>query len=265
MISTMNLAAMLASGIITILTPIILLIFWCVKKKAKLMPALGGILIFMVFARTLEMIPHMFFIFSGNGISKAITGNPMLYALYGGLMAGIFEETGRLVAFRFLAKNYSGKENAVTYGIGHGGFEAMSVVGFGFIQYFTIARMINDGSMATTLAAASGQELASLKEVVTFISSLTAATCAVNVIDSLCSLILSIALSVILYHSFTTPGKKWLFPIAILLHAGLSIFAGLAQTNALPLFLTEAMAVIYTGFVARWAYLIYTGKTKSAQ
>lgn len=265
MISTANLAAMLVAGIITILTPIILLVFWCVKKKAKVMPALGGILIFMIFARTLEIIPHMFFIFSGNAISKVITGNPLLYVLYGGLMAGIFEETGRLVAFRFLAKNYSGKENAVSYGIGHGGFEAMSIVGFGFIQYFTLALMINDGSMATAMAAASGQELTSLKEVVTFISSLTAATCVVNVVDSLCALILSIALSVILYHSFTVPGKKWLFPVAILLHAGLSIFAGLAQTEVLPVILTEAMAIIYTGFVARWAYLIYTGKTKSAQ
>ena len=64
MIQTTTLAAMLSVSIFTILGPIIILAVWCIKKKANLMPALAGAIIFLIFARVLEMIPHFFFLFT---------------------------------------------------------------------------------------------------------------------------------------------------------------------------------------------------------
>ena len=52
-----------------------------------------------------------------------------LYALYGGLAAGLFEETGRLLAFRFILKPHTARITALSYGIGHGGIEAFWVMG----------------------------------------------------------------------------------------------------------------------------------------
>ena len=46
-----------------------------------------------------------------------------LYAVYGGLMAALFEETGRYSAMRFLVKPMD-FPNAFMYGAGHGGVEA---------------------------------------------------------------------------------------------------------------------------------------------
>ena len=263
MIPTSTLAAMLCVSIVTILGPILILTLWCIKKKVKVMPALAGAVVFLIFARILEMIPHMFFLLSDNPVSQVLTTTPILYALYGGLVAGIFEETGRLTAFRFFLKKFPGKETAITYGIGHGGFEALSIVGFGFIQYFSIAQMINNGTMDTMMAAASGDALTSMETAVSLVSSMTITTCILSILERTYAFIFHIALSVLVYHSVTVPGKKWLFPAAILLHAGLDIFAGLYQMNALSLPVTEILGIIYTALVAFGAYRIYTGNKEA--
>ncbi len=263
MIQTTTLAAMLSVSIFTILGPIIILAVWCIKKKANLMPALAGAIIFLIFARVLEMIPHFFFLFTDNPVSRVVTANPLLYALYGGLVAGIFEETGRLTAFRFLSKKSTGKETAITYGIGHGGFEAMTIVGFGFIQYFSIAQMINNGTMSTMMATATGENLASMETAVSLVSSMTVTTCVLCILERAYAFIFHIAMSVLVYHSMTVPGKKWLFPVAILVHAGLNIFAGLYQTGILPLSVTHVISIIYTGLAAFFAFRIYTSKKET--
>jgi uncharacterized membrane protein YhfC len=48
-----------------------------------------------------------------------------LYAVLGALLAGLFEETGRFIAFKFLLKKRTDRKTAISYGIGHGGFEAI--------------------------------------------------------------------------------------------------------------------------------------------
>lgn len=256
--STSTLSAILSVGILTISVPILVLIVWCVKMKAKVLPALTGAIIFLIFARILEMFPHIFFLYMDTPVSRIITATPILYALYAGLVAGLFEETGRFVAFRFLQKKTSGKETAITYGIGHGGFESMSVVGFGFIQYFSIALMIHNGSINALLSSTTGNELTSLQSIVSLISSMTVGTCALTVLERAYAFIFHIALSVIVYYAVQKPEKKWLFPVAILLHTGLDIFAGLYQMDVLPLIATEAIGIIYTGVVTLWSHHIYT-------
>ena len=55
--------------------------------------------------------------------------NPYVFAIYGGLTAGIFEELGRFVAFFFLLKKYLDYKDGFAYGIGHGGIESILVGG----------------------------------------------------------------------------------------------------------------------------------------
>ena len=55
------------------------------------------------FTQILETPFHLFM--RGNPAIAPILENPFVFALYGGLTAGIFEELGRFVAFFFLLKN----------------------------------------------------------------------------------------------------------------------------------------------------------------
>src|SRR5699024_12503314 len=76
----------------------------------------------------LEAILHqaVFFvdIFTTNWLQ-----NPLVYAIYASLAAGVFEEIGRFIGFRFLLKKFRSWKDGIAYGIGHGGIESMLVVG----------------------------------------------------------------------------------------------------------------------------------------
>ena len=81
----------------------IVLAWWLVKKyKVNLRTILIGAAVFIVFALVLETILNQIVLKGPHG--AAITGNIWYYALYGGLAAGIFEETGRFLAMKFLLK-----------------------------------------------------------------------------------------------------------------------------------------------------------------
>jgi uncharacterized membrane protein YhfC len=77
--------------------------------------------------------------------------NTWLYGGLAALLAGVFEETGRFLAFKFLLKKRTGRKTAISYGIGHGGFEAVFLLVFTGIQYLTYISLINSGQFSTVV------------------------------------------------------------------------------------------------------------------
>ena len=78
---------------------------------------------------------------------------PWLYYVYAALAAAVFEETGRLIAMKFWMKKWLDFPNALMYGIGHGGVEAILIGGLSGISNLVSMLMINSGAMQNTLAA----------------------------------------------------------------------------------------------------------------
>ena len=115
------------------------------KKDGRWIPFLTGALCFPLFAMGLERILHLLVL--GSPLGAAVTGNPWLYALYGGLAAGIFEETGRLAAFRFVLRKRREPVTALSYGLGHGGIEAFLLVGLTMIANLSLGLAYEGGSL----------------------------------------------------------------------------------------------------------------------
>ena len=65
-------------------------------------------------------------------------------------MAAAFEETGRYFAMRFVLRRLDGK-NALMYGAGHGGVEAMLLLGLTSINNIVNSTLINSGSLPGVL------------------------------------------------------------------------------------------------------------------
>lgn len=59
--------------------------------------------------------------------------NPWIYGLFLGGTAALFEETARWIAMRFCMKGRNELGNGFSYGLGHGGIEAMLLVGINLI------------------------------------------------------------------------------------------------------------------------------------
>jgi uncharacterized membrane protein YhfC len=151
----------------------------------------------------------------------AITGNIWYDALYGGLAAGIFEETGRFLGMKFLLKKEpNGALPAVAYGTGHGGMEILMIFGVTMISNLAISLMINAGQADTILAAVPAETQGQVEAQFAQLQGLNAGELLLGFWERISALILQLGLSVIVWTAIRKGGKwLWLFPTAILLHA----------------------------------------------
>lgn len=99
-----------------------------VKKNKRCLLTFGiGALTFFV-SQVLLRIPLLEWWQSHASTQVWIIANSFLYVLLLSFSAGLFEETGRLVSFKLLKKTDTLYE-AIAFGLGHGGIEAILLVG----------------------------------------------------------------------------------------------------------------------------------------
>lgn len=257
LVSSQAIAGMILSGIVCTIGPILLLIFWRIRKKCNLLPALVGAIIFPVFALGLESIPKLLLLGSTSDFSKAILENVWALAFISALLAGIFEECGRFVAFRFFLKKYNTPECAITYGIGHGGIESILIVGIGMISNLSLALMINSGSFDTMLAAMSAEQAATYQSLMTTLVTTGFTTYMVSIWERIFAISLHISLSVLVFTAVKHPSKRYLFPLAILLHGLIDFPATFCQFGYLSIALTEVFISLISVACAILAYRVY--------
>lgn len=149
------------SGLLMAVIPVI---FFMIMKKSvrfKVKPVIAGAAVWLLFAIVLKGLALMPVISMDNSLSRAVNGNIWLYYFVAALAAGIFEETGRLVAFRTVLKKYGDKQDSLSYGIGHGGFEAV-YIGFQVAFMGIMAAMINKGGIESVAKGADDSMIESL-------------------------------------------------------------------------------------------------------
>lgn len=97
------------------------------KKKYQINLAILGLgaVAFFVSSQILEKLVHVLVLHpQKDGSIALLQDHPLLYILYGLAMAAFFEETARLIFFKWLEKKRNlEKSDALAYGLGHGGLE----------------------------------------------------------------------------------------------------------------------------------------------
>lgn len=139
-------------------------LYWFFQRRygAERRAFFTGCGVMLLFAFVLEQLVHAAVL--GSAAGDIIAENTWLYALYGGLMAGLFEETGRYVAFRTVLKGRQDNDgNALMYGAGHGGFEMFMILTLTSVSNLALALMMNRGDLAG-LAALGGMDTAGLAD-----------------------------------------------------------------------------------------------------
>ena len=97
-------------AVIWVTVPVVIAVIWKIRKKEPVTSILVGAATFLVFALILEKPIQNMLVFptamglSDHAVSQFLNANPVLMALVTGLFPGIFEETGRLVAFKTVLK-----------------------------------------------------------------------------------------------------------------------------------------------------------------
>ena len=247
-------------AVVAFVLPIALLVWYRIKSKCKLMPALVGAMIFVVFSQVLEGIPKYIFFAGANEVSRYVLSHAWAYTLIGCLLAGIFEEIGRYTAFRIYLKKYTDKKNAIMYGIGHGGIEAILVVGVTMLSVISLAMIVNGGGLDAVTAGYSAEQMSALQMQIDAISSYNAIYFVEMILERILAITIHISLSVLVFRAVHDKGKGIWLLYAIVLHAFVDIPAALYQCSVVSLPVCEGITIVLTlllACISRKAYKEY--------
>ena len=239
-IPVFSIICMAVSALLSIGLPVALFVIIRKKYGAKFLPMIVGTASFCISVLVLEALVHRF-VFGYT----AIRDFPFLFIIYGIFMAGIFEETARFACFHIIKKKFQGIETGLSYGIGHGGIEAILLAGLSMINAIIVAIIINTGNVESITSGLEGIQLETTTELIKTLVTTAPLLFLVSGAERVMAICVQLCLSVIVYYSVFKKGCLRLFPIAILLHALVDVSAAAYQAGVLQsLLLVEGIVFI---------------------
>ncbi len=253
--------------VLMIAIPVIFFLCWRGKHRGqtRIGYLIAGAVGFLVSARMLELGMHYFCILSDNPVSRFINGSTVAFVFYGTVMAGVFEECGRHIILKYIMKKDRTPENAVMYGIGHGGIEILSVILPSMILYLIIAILFSRGNVEEALnqLKITGDTAAAALPSVQAAAAFDYGMMAINVIERLLAMLLHIGLTVIVFCGVLSARKGYL-PLAILLHMLMDTFAALFQRGVVPLWTVEVWGALWAAIIVFIAVRLYNRMKEQA-
>ena len=269
---------LLVAGALKFVTvPLIMAIVWTVKKKEKFTSILTGAACFILFALILEKPLQNILVFptlmglGDHAAARFINARPVLWALILGLFPGVFEETGRLVAFKTVLKNRKNRETGISYGIGHGGIEVILTMGITYITYIAYASMINAGTfgdMIAQVAAQAPEQEENAYLLAAQLAAFSAGDMVIGVAERIFAFMFHTGASLLVFYACKDKKKFWLYPLAILLHTALDSVAGLQAAGVIspsPVMLEVIVAVFGSAVFFGAYFLLYKKDTGKEQ
>lgn len=248
-VPVLSIVGMVFSLAVSVGVPVVLLVLLKKRTGAKLISAAYGACTFILFALVLESLLHrlMFAVFG-----ERLTGNLWFYALYGGLAAGLFEEGGRWITMKFLMKQRLDRDNALMYGAGHGGVEAILLTGLTYVNNLAASVMINSGAMTGTLEALDEAVRAETVAQLSGLWTTPAWLFFVAGLERVGAIALHVGLSCLVYRAVKT-GRWSLWLLALALHASVDAMAVILGQLVSPLW-TELALYIVVALLWSWLW-----------
>ncbi|MGM9604286.1 MAG: YhfC family intramembrane metalloprotease [Faecousia sp.] len=253
-VSNLTIAVLAFNALLGLVLPLGLLFLLWKKLPSPVTPFFAGCLTFFLAVMVLESLVHSLVLTGPFG--QKIWETPWLYALYGGLAAGVFEESGRLAAMKLLKKKYPQPQTALMYGAGHGGIEVLLVMGVTMAQNLMYALMVNAGqteAILSTVPQAQAEVLASGLE---GLATTPAALFLLSPVERVIALVLHMSLSILVWQAATQSGKFHLYFAAIGVHALVDASAALMQQYGIPVLLIELWLAVIDVAMVFWAKAI---------
>ena len=213
---------------------------WYARKKYKINFAVLGLgaVAFFASSQVLEKIVHLLVLHpQKDGTVPLMSENPLLYVIYGISMAALFEETARLIFFKWLEKKRTLEDSdALAYGLGHGGLELI---------YIGIASLLNLFILFSAVESQNPAIMQLLPEsTLATINNLAAWQIYLLGLERILALILQVGLTFWVYQAVRQ--KKWIYLVAAYgLHALFDLAPSLSQVGWLsnPLLVEGLLAV----------------------
>ena len=166
----------------------------------------------------------------------------------------MFEETGRFCAFKLVLRGQRERITALSYGIGHGGGEAFLLLGMTYINNLILMFTLSNGGVLPPALDSAVRGLAAVP-VTAYLWAL---------FERIPAVAFHMSASVLVFAAAKQPGKLWLFPAAILLHALLD-FTAIVCNAYLPLPALELLITVFALAVVWLGYRVYNNLQKNQE
>lgn len=252
MVDLLSMFFMVVSAIIAFLFPLGLAFYYYKKQGISIPAVLVGSLMFFIF-QVIIRIPLLSILSTQKWYSE-FSKNILLFSLFLGLTAGLFETAGRFLGLRFMLRKQLEWKNGVAYGIGHGGFEAMVLLGTTCINNLTFSFLINTKAFESTLGTVLPPEtLSALKS--TLIDT-PPYMFLMGGLERVFTMAIQIALSLVVLYAIMN--KKYIYLLyAVLLHTLADAPAAAMSLWKVNVFVSEAYVLLLA-----IAAMMFIGKSK---
>lgn len=210
-------AATIFDAVVCLGVPIAALVFFAVRRRKLVVPFLLGVIGFLV-SQVVLRLPLLAIIQSTAGYAAFATVQPLLATLLVCLSAGLFEETARYLLLRNYTTHFAGFNLGVplAYGLGHGGLEAILLVGANCLIAMFTPGMV--GVVTGPMDALAG-------------------------VERISAMMFHVGASIVIYQGVTRHKPGYLV-LAILLHTAYNLPTGLSSGIASHLVAYEAVLFV---------------------
>ena len=203
------------------------------KKGANHLPFWIGCITFVLFALVLERIMYAFLM--KTQLWTGISGNIWIFGLVGGFFAGLFEETGRFVAFKTVLRKKRGNDvNGLMYGAGHGGVEAVILLSATMVMNIIFSAQFNNGIVSPLGSLDAAQALLNTPSWMFL----------VGAVERVTAVAIHISLSVLVWFAAKDGKRFWLYPLAILLHLAVDMAAVVLNGLGINVWILEGVVMV---------------------
>ncbi|MGY0374116.1 YhfC family intramembrane metalloprotease [Clostridium sp. JNZ J1-5] len=245
MVSRQSMIFMGISAGICFLIPLFTIIYFRRKEKISLTAVAVGVLVFMIFQMS-SRIPLINYLNTNPLFVDLIKSNRIAYVSFLAITAGVFEEVGKYIGFKYALKNKLQWKNGIALGIGHGGIEAILLVGTAMVNNILFSLVINLGSYDLVLKKMPEAQALTLKSTLIDTPSYMFL---LGGIERLFVIVFQIALSIIVLEGVIKKNNKYLIN-AILIHTLVDYIAAFNPS----IFITEGIMFIVAIISLKFLY-----------
>lgn len=222
-----SLVGMSVQLFLSLIVPFALIIYG--RKKGWLSwKAFGvGLLIFVLFSQVLEKMLH-FLVIDPSGTSLKGTSSVWAFVAYGALAAGVFEEMGRYVGFRFMLKNNRTYGDGLSFGLGHGGIEAVLIGGVSAINMMILSHLVQTSQFEQIASSLPATQVEMLKTMLNQPDWMYV----LGGIERIFAIAIHVALSLLVLYGVRNGQFRYVM-YAILMHAFIDVVPALYQVKVI--------------------------------
>ena len=214
----------------TVALPLLASLFMVTRYK-KTKPLLLGAACFVVFQMLIRIPILQFVLPKWTEFIHFQLSQPFLYLVFLSVTAGLFEEIGRYITIHLFLKKIP-LTGAIAFGVGHGGIEALLLVGVNMVAIGVMGAMAIDTTTSPQFFMAG--------------------------IERIFAMVVHVCLSIMVWRSLKEEKKSFLIT-AIILHTLLNLMAGYQAQLGLNPLLIEGSIGLFTGVLLLFTIISVKG------